>query len=103
MEFYHHSSVLLPILILFPYTTLFRSDGDDGPEGLLTEAGGVLRDVGQQGGLVEQRPQVRAGAATGQHPGALGHGVVDRSEEHTSELQSRFELVCRFHLKKNNY
>src|SRR5699024_12006668 len=30
-------------------------------------------------------------------------GVVMRSEEHTSELQSRFDLVCRLLLEKNNF
>src|SRR5699024_12105418 len=29
-----------------------------------------------------------------------GFGIVDRSEEHTSELQSRFDLVCRLLLEK---
>src|SRR5699024_11411709 len=34
----------------------------------------------------------------------LGHGLLPpfRSEEHTSELQSRFDLVCRLLLEKNN-
>src|SRR5699024_6035196 len=31
-----------------------------------------------------------------------GHGASDRSEEHTSELQSRFDLVCRLLLEKNS-
>src|SRR5699024_11445351 len=30
-------------------------------------------------------------------------GLQDRSEEHTSELQSRFDLVCRLLLEKKNY
>src|SRR5699024_12445218 len=45
-----------------------------------------------------------------QEPAALclGAGIQDRSEEHTSELQSRFDLVCRLLLekkknKKNHY
>src|SRR5699024_3318895 len=33
-------------------------------------------------------------------PGAHAAGLVDRSEEHTSELQSRFDLVCRLLLEK---
>src|SRR5699024_11672301 len=47
------------------------------------------------------------GGPTGQRPGAL-EGWPDaahewhRSEEHTSELQSRFDLVCRLLLEKKN-
>src|SRR5207249_9301948 len=44
--------------------------------------------------------------AAGRRIEAAGHGVNSvRSEEHTSELQSRFDLVCRLLLekKKNNY
>src|SRR5699024_11724428 len=35
-------------------------------------------------------------------PGSSGFGGVPRSEEHTSELQSRFDLVCRLLLQKKN-
>src|SRR5207249_8528009 len=35
--------------------------------------------------------------------GFTGVGVTVRSEEHTSELQSRFDLVCRLLLEKKNY
>src|SRR5437868_12474434 len=67
---------------LFPYTTLFRSD--DAVEisiGLDRPRGG------------------HHGPANG-FPGGLPSGP--RSEEHTSELQSRFELVCRLPLEKKN-
>src|SRR5699024_11601395 len=33
---------------------------------------------------------------------AVEEGIQDRSEEHTSELQSRFDLVCRLLLEKKN-
>src|SRR5690606_41353773 len=36
------------------------------------------------------------------HAGRQGHGVLLRSEEHTSELQSRENLVCRLLLEKKN-
>src|SRR5437868_9884366 len=37
-----------------------------------------------------------------QHRGSRGHALAQRSEEHTSELQSRFDLVCRLLLEKKN-
>src|SRR5438105_11334487 len=60
-----------PISTLFPYTTLFRSDRPAGPEP------GCPR--------VHDRDPRR---------------VPFRSEEHTSELQSRVDLVCRLLLEK---
>src|SRR2546422_4766929 len=79
-----------PRSTLFPYTTLFRSQHD-------------LVDVGRRNpGILDGLP-------------ARGQGLLDqivhqilklgtRSEEHTSELQSRLHLVCRLLLekKKNN-
>src|SRR5207248_8527639 len=66
-----------PSSTLFPYTTLFRS--------------------------VERRGQVRA-EHLGRRDDAVGDRR-DRSEEHTSELQSPYDLVCRLLLekKKKNY
>src|SRR3712207_7364207 len=80
-----------PRSTLFPYTTLFRS------------AEAVEREVLEETGLV-----VRAGARVGRvHiPGdGVVYDVVDiactlRSEEHTSELQSRQYIVCRLLLEK---
>src|SRR5689334_24537329 len=73
-----------PRSTLFPYTTLFRS----------TLAAADERDAAL--GLGEQR---LADAA------ALRHRVDGdpRSEEHTSELQSQFHLVCRLLLEKKNH
>src|SRR2546430_10165690 len=66
-----------PRSTLFPYTTLFRSHG------------GVLERVGE------------AGPGTGEQCAVLGRGdLSDRSEEHTSELQSQSNLVCRLLLEK---
>src|SRR3712207_6868593 len=97
-----------PRSTLFPYTTLFRSDGR--PEGI--QAGprgpGHRRDAG-----LRAAHGLRAGVAAAvlladvQPPGherpraavpALRPGP--RSEEHTSELQSRQYLVCRLLLEK---
>src|SRR5687768_18141296 len=92
-----------PRSTLFPYTTLFRSDPRVG-----------VAVVAQR---VELLPAVPAGAAGDEgvddHPLAdlalphtradlddLTHELVARSEEHTSELQSRLHLVCRLLLEK---
>src|SRR3712207_7520886 len=78
-----------PRSTLFPYTTLFRSGG-------LTEQDGfdIARRL-KESGLVDFLNVIR------------GHIDTDaglRSEEHTSELQSRQYLVCRLLLeKKKNY
>src|SRR3712207_8117116 len=78
-----------PRSTLFPYTTLFRSD----PQ---TSAG----QPAHQG--VEDDVALRAGDRVG--PGDLeqggAHRAAPRSEEHTSELQSRQYLVCRLLLEK---
>src|SRR3712207_8009337 len=82
-----------PRSTLFPYTTLFRSGGsrlllvDLLPEGIGHGiiVGGLIAFVGHDsvaGRIVEY------------------HDVVQRSEEHTSELQSRQYLVCRLLLEK---
>src|SRR3712207_7569476 len=83
-----------PRSTLFPYTTLFRSavrPAAAGAAGLGRRARGPpQRDAG-----VERR------LAAGRH--RAGHGALDgprRSEEHTSELQSRQYLVCRLLLEK---
>src|SRR2546422_6079909 len=77
-----------PRSTLFPYTTLFRS-----PTGL------SFRRVGPAQLLCISR--LAAGGPKISHalrlPGGLAH---IRSEEHTSELQSRLHLVCRLLLEK---
>src|SRR3712207_7129667 len=81
-----------PRSTLFPYTTLFRSDeeGEEDQEADL-ERGLQLRD--HEGGDEDVRGHVGARLR------ALEVGEV-RSEEHTSELQSRQYLVCRLLLEK---
>src|SRR3712207_8212918 len=79
-----------PRSTLFPYTTLFRSGAGGGGSGRGT--GGARAAVRGRG------PSAGGG---GPVAGASG---TPRSEEHTSELQSRQYLVCRLLLekKKNN-
>src|SRR3712207_8353464 len=85
-----------PRSTLFPYTTLFRSPQED----QAGHAGGrddQQRDLaeGVPGADVDQRhvDDVLAAAELVRRPGP-------RSEEHTSELQSRQYLVCRLLLEK---
>src|SRR5699024_12138982 len=78
-----------PTSTLFPYTTLFRSRDPVMGRDRAEEAGG---DDG-----VRERGPARVGVAAGD---LLPE--QRRSEEHTSELQSRFDLVCRLLLEKKN-
>src|SRR5688572_33028211 len=64
-----------PRSTLFPYTTLFRSPSGH-PEGYLEAFAQVYRDIADL--------------------------IAARSEEHTSELQSQSNLVCRLLLEKKN-
>src|SRR3712207_7536825 len=85
-----------PRSTLFPYTTLFRSR--------LYTVGAVLFPVVEPGLriLVDAQPRYRQ-VPVRRHTEVLPveHGVVlARSEEHTSELQSRQYLVCRLLLEK---
>src|SRR5438105_12537943 len=73
---------------LFPYTTLFRS---------------------ARGGAVRRRVRRRRGGRAGRdlaravrRRAGPRRAVPDRSEDHTSELQSRVDLVCRLLLEKKD-
>src|SRR5699024_12787377 len=76
-----------PRSTLFPYTTLFRS-----------VAAGVV--VVQGDAAVPAQGVQPVVGQLGQQPPAHLAGAEVRSEEHTSELQSRFDLVCRLLLEK---
>src|SRR5438067_10731649 len=74
-----------PSSTLFPYTTLFRSASST------------------TGSTPTCRPSNRCGNRSSRAPtcpNGRGRGSESRSEEHTSELQSRFDLVCRLLLEK---
>src|SRR2546422_6809853 len=84
-----------PRSTLFPYTTLFRSVHDEAHHLLLERRigrGHALRDAGVELLGAEPRPLDRRQIHQPPCPG--------RSEEHTSELQSRLHLVCRLLLDK---
>src|SRR2546427_7889154 len=87
-----------PRSTLFPYTTLFRSAFDPRQcaqvrQRRLESTGGVLDDARPRHEILgAQRRREPRGPRRRQH--------VARSEEHTSELQSQSNLVCRLLLEK---
>src|SRR3712207_7203981 len=93
-----------PRSTLFPYTTLFRSDADrpSRREQILQAAAQLFAERGSRAVGVDD-----VGAAVGvTGPAIYRHfagkdAMLARSEEHTSELQSRQYLVCRLLLEKN--
>src|SRR3712207_7829449 len=94
-----------PRSTLFPYTTLFRSDLAQRLVDLGLLVGADLVGVVPEHalGLVDEGVGLVAGLGLLPAPAVLlgvGLGVADRSEEHTSELQSRQYLVCRLLLEK---
>src|SRR3712207_8509662 len=81
-----------PRSTLFPYTTLFRSALAGEAAALPPRAAGQARAPAPEGGGGRRR-----------HAGRRRRRLLDgRSEEHTSELQSRQYLVCRLLLEKKN-
>src|SRR5689334_23758342 len=97
-SFYFIMIRLPPISTLFPYTTLFRSraaimdaaepgglGGTYGGNPLACAAALAVLDVFEQDKLLDRANAISARL---------------RSEEHTSELQSQFHLVCRLLLEK---
>src|SRR2546428_13410568 len=88
-----------PRSTLFPYTTLFRSVGRAEEPRLCTETGAQLVSAREQ---VLHSLSQRGGAGSPRIPSEeLALGRIPRSEEHTSELQSRSDIVCRLLLEKN--
>src|SRR2546422_6115420 len=82
-----------PRSTLFPYTTLFRSEGD-AVDGVLPAWRRVILDE------AHHLEEVASGWF-GAEASRLGLArLLSRSEEHTSELQSRLHLVCRLLLEK---
>src|SRR5438105_6143863 len=94
-----------PISTLFPYTTLFRSDGT------FIEAWSAVKSMRGRDGKDDPPPLGRNPHVDPRIEEASGWGKDGRpmrklqvrgyrSEEHTSELQSRVDLVCRLLLEK---
>src|SRR3712207_6891499 len=83
-----------PRSTLFPYTTLFRS-----PRAFLDT---VLRESLKVPAFVWRAVFESRWRGEGDFSAELGQVTAPRSEEHTSELQSRQYLVCRLLLEKKN-
>src|SRR5256885_11263610 len=89
-----------PRSTLFPYTTLFRSEGRGSPHG------GVFLDISYLPADLVQRKlpsmydQFKELADVDITKKPMEIGPTTRSEEHTSELQSPCNLVCRLLLEK---
>src|SRR5256886_11240073 len=85
-----------PISTLFPYTTLFRSMYTNRADFVFTVSRDFVRSV--------QTPLLVAPDDVPAHPYKVAMEVAslapNRSEEHTSELQSQSNLVCRLLLEK---
>src|SRR2546427_3475083 len=88
-----------PRSTLFPYTTLFRSL-EHLRRGVVSRA--RLRLQRPQQHPLQRRRDRRAEASRRHDAGRVGVGLLagERSEEHTSELQSQSNLVCRLLLEK---
>src|SRR3712207_8755250 len=85
-----------PRSTLFPYTTLFRSpqpSRDAGGTGCRRESSSMI-----SGGSRTEKDSMGAMSV----PEAALYGASTRSEEHTSEFQSRQYLVCRLQLETKN-
>src|SRR2546422_7890745 len=81
-----------PRSTLFPYTTLFRSLSYSGADNKIFQAGSLPESVAAV--------NPRRNFTGGDYFAPQAHLVILRSEEHTSELQSRLHLVCRLLLEK---
>src|SRR2546430_3580094 len=85
-----------PRSTLFPYTTLFRSSGKSRfALGYARRLGARRAFVATAEGLDEEMRERIA-----RHRQERGDSFATRSEEHTSELQSQSNLVCRLLLEK---
>src|SRR5207249_8844317 len=96
-----------PRSTLFPYTTLFRSTGFDAERtgaALIRDFFAVVFQFEIQQQFADENPRTVIlcdQVCMFAYPAESGaSGPCSRSEEHTSELQSRFDLVCRLLLEK---
>src|SRR3712207_8716740 len=96
-----------PRSTLFPYTTLFRSGRKHPHQEFLTIdttnilfiCGGAFADLDK---IIEKRIGHKGVGFGASIESRVGKDTGARSEEHTSELQSRQYLVCRLLLEKKN-
>src|SRR5258707_4399876 len=89
-----------PRSTLFPYTTLFRSDEMDLSSSSAQGMSFLADSPAQFEGCGDIAPSRGNSLLVGNHSYQL---TKERSEEHTSELQSRQYLVCRLLLEKKKH
>src|SRR5690606_41125415 len=92
---------------LFPYTTLFRSrasdqQADNSPARLLSGDLSELRSSYDVSAAADDKAAFRLVPRGSESPYRYIEFTFKRSEEHTSELQSRENLVCRLLLENKN-
>src|SRR3712207_8710685 len=95
-----------PRSTLLPYTTLFQSSSRPSPAHPGWPAATPTTENPELHHDNRSRPGYPTASERAARPGAVhpghGHAACPRSEEHTSELQSRQYLVCRLLLEKKN-
>src|SRR3712207_7896208 len=91
-----------PRSTLFPYTTLFRSFVEEGDVVVVGQTLCILEAMKLMNEVKADR-EGRVRRILVSNAEAVQYGDVLRSEEHTSELQSRQYLVCRLLLEKKKY
>src|SRR3712207_7616993 len=84
-----------PRSTLFPYTTLFRSEIEVLGENMVGRNEDEAKNIRRRWGILFQNGALFSTLTVAENV------EVPRSEEHTSELQSRQYLVCRLLLEKN--
>src|SRR5438093_8451961 len=87
-----------PRSTLFPYTTLFRSGGE--PVRLTNDTAEEADLIYAPDGETIYFTRIDNDGSAIWRIGVLGGQIAERSEEHTSELQSLTNLVCRLLLEK---
>src|SRR5690606_41945102 len=90
-----------PSSTIFPYTTLFRSQRRPTVTSFLAER---AQPSSRRATCASGMPTKASGSASSRHWRSARRSMPgSRSEEHTSELQSRENLVCRLLLEKKKY
>src|SRR5436190_4874826 len=84
---------------LFPYTTLFRSSTSTSPNSESTRA--PIAETAAASPMSHGQTSTRPPCSPAKP--AVSSNASSRSEEHTSELQSHSDLVCRLLLEKKKY
>src|SRR3712207_8190310 len=92
-----------PRATLFPYTTLFRSNGRWKAVTSRTSRSSVDSSTRSPNSSRTWSSPPHRGGEDAPGGGGGANGFIVRSEEHTSELQSRQYLVCRLLIAKKNH